>query len=153
MGLRKSVADKLREIAQEVLSSDKNGSGITQYGNSQYGNSEYLNIPYHLPQTTPSLTKYDVRDGPPSLINDINKGQSRKDRIDTIRQGPYPGPVDIFTKDYPVTDTTFPNDEVKTGPQGERRDTTTPGGRNEDRWTVPFDPGALTNENYDEYYA
>lgn len=136
------LAEKLRKIS----------SYIESYAEFNQ-NSPYTNIPYYMTRIDPSDHKERVMPGPPSMYNDYDPEDRLKNKEDMRRQGPHPGPVDIFTKDYPVTDTVFPNDEVKTDAQGEPHDTTTPGGRNENRETIPFDPGALDIENYDTYYG
>jgi len=120
------------------------------YRLGQDGESPYLNIPYYQTQMDPSDTKDVIQNGPPSMTNEPGKSQ-RGDPQTLIRfqQGERPLVDSLLNESImPATQTVI--NEEKTDAQGEPvNDSTTPGGRNENRDTIGFNPGEWTDPGMD----
>lgn len=94
----------------------------------------------------------DVGLGPPAMnnepMNDDEDGRLKR-KQDIRRQGERPDPKDPLTRVVvPVTTTVFP-ENIREDAQGHPNDTTLPGGRNENRDTIGFDPDELIGNPFE----
>jgi|LAHU01.1.fsa_nt_gb hypothetical protein len=125
-----SLSEKIRKIAFMV-------------DDDYSGDSAYVNIPIYQQRIEPEEDSREIGNGPPSMYEDPDQKDRLKNEEDIRRQGEQPGPVDWLDRHTkPVVETNFgaPFEDDQGKPMN---DSTTPGGLNENKDTIGFDPDEL----------
>jgi hypothetical protein len=135
-----SIHQLLRKVADDIS---------IRYGYGETSESPYINIPIFQTRLDPSDTKQVIQDGPPSMTNEPGRSQRGNPKNLMQFQGERPEVDSLINKStVPVTNTVI--NEEKTNVQGEPvNDSVTPGGHNEDRDTIGFNPGEWTEPGMD----